>query len=1596
MDTIAWNLIDKYFKDNPYNLVAHHLDSYNDFFSKGIFQIFRENNPIRFIEREVETAETAETAETETLKKSKSKIVKLGDKENPNECLIYLGGKDGSKIYFGKPIIYDEESNRPYSHYMYPNDARLRNMNYGVTIHYDIDVEFIYYNGDQKVEETKIYEKIYLGRFPIMLHSNLCILRGLSTEARFNMGECRNDYGGYFIISGKEKVIVSQEKFGDNMLYVRKYKEDELYSFSCEVHSVSEDSSKPIRYTSAKIIAPDSSYTNNQIVIDIPNVKKPIPLFILMRALGVISDKSIIEYCLLDIKTNSNMIDLFIPSVHDANNIFTQQIALEFIAKFTKRQTISAVQDILMNYFLPHIGEDNFLNKAYFIGFMVNKLLRVFMGKEAPTDRDNFKFKRVETSGSLIYDLFREYYLIQNRNIFLKIDKEYYYHAGKYRNNFVSLVEDNLKEIFKERIIEDGFKKGFKGNWGAATNTKRLGLVQDLNRLSWFTHISHLRKINLDLDPTAKIVGPHLLHSTQWGLIDPVDTPDGGNIGLHKHLSISTAISNGFSSYPIIKWIRANTSLKLLTECSPSSIANSTKVFVNGNWVGILDNPIQTINNLKLFRRNGIIPVYTSISFSYESNIIYIYTDGGRLTRPIFYRDQIINDKGSITYTKLSYDHGNIKEIIQSRKYTWTQAISGFEKKNDEFYNVRNNILYDVNKLYPGYDTLEKILEFFERNRSIIDYIDTSEEESALIATRNSDIKLHKYFTHCEIDPSLIFGVMGNSIIYPENNQFPRDCFSCGQSRQAVSVYHSNSQMRMDKMGVLLNYGQTPLIKSRYLDYINREEQPYGVNAIVAIMSYTGYNVEDAILINEGSVKRGIFRTTYYTTYEAREESSRVSGSSVNTSFTNIESKPNVKGIKDGFDYSKLDKHGLVKENTVIDDRVVLIGEVKSSIDQRGSYVDNSKTTKKGQLGFVDKAFISEGEEGFRVAKIRIREERLPAIGDKMASRAGQKGTLGLIIPEEDMPFTADGIRPDLIINPHALPSRMTIGQLVECLFGKACCIYGGYGDCTAFASKGSNYETYGHMLTKMGYNHSGNEILYNGFTGEQIYSEIFIGPTYYMRLKHMVKDKINYRATGKRNFLTRQTNQGRANDGGLKIGEMERDGIMAHGLSYFLNESYMVRGDQYYMGICNKTGAIAIYNPDTNLFLSPFADGPLVFNKNIEGQEILNAISKFGRSFSIVRIPFALKLLIQELQVMNIQMRIITEDNIDQLMNLSYQSRNIDKLLYIDHGTDGKVERDVKEIIDNYKITLQKTIEQSRIFAYNPVSVGSKESPLESWQLEKTPDFKNQGESGSPEYPPGSPEYPPISPPIPGVSQEYDLSSPPYAPPFEEQEKNDVFYALPKNIQDEVIRSNKSNDELWELIQVKTQELKNQPAQELSTVASISESRPISLQEIKGGAKIFDDELRNSHFNKLSGSQQAQILQLPPSQRDSVMNEIIRRSTLQNAGTNNEQSNDPLNNAFKALPVSKQFVALQGGYNSMAKEFNTLAKTVPDPLITIRNPPSITQQFNKVFPLLAVQQGGDDKNKKDKDTSNYGNDNKSSQEPSQENNSGITVVKQK
>ena len=316
-------------------------------------------------------------------------------------------------------------------------------------------------------------------------------------------------------------------------------------------------------------------------------------------------------------------------------------------------------------------------------------------------------------------------------------------------------------------------------------------------------------------------------------------------------------------------------------------------------------------------------------------------------------------------------------------------------------------------------------------------------------------------------------------------------------------------------------------------------------------MCYTGYNVEDAVIINKNALDRGLFRTTYMSTYEAKEEKNKIGSISIDKNFMDVNNF-NVVGKKPGYDYSHLEPNsGLIKENSLVNDKTILIGMATNTISSSDAYIDESIKPKKGAMGYIDKCFMTRDEEGGRIAKVRLRHDRIPAIGDKFASRAGQKGTIGIVLEEADMPTTADGIRPDIIVNPHAFPSRMTIGHLVESLIGKACAVYGGFGDCTAFMNKGPKDKMFGYLLTRQGYSSTGNEIMYNGMTGEQMETEIYIGPTYYMRLKHMVKDKINYRARGPRTVLTRQTVGGRANDGGLRIGEMDRDAVMGCQDSY-------------------------------------------------------------------------------------------------------------------------------------------------------------------------------------------------------------------------------------------------------------------------------------------------------------------------------------------------------------------------------------------------------------------------------------------------------------
>ena len=1334
-----WNIIDKYFADNPNTLVSHHLDSYNDFFKNDIYRIFQENNPL-------------------VLHSMEDPHAKNEEERFRRQCKLYFGGKTGKKIFFGKPTIHDK--------CLYPNEARIRSMDYSMTIHYDIDIEFISldaspstYEGfeekkqqpqeeelmfggapkprgkkklidpniqfmttttttttnaflEGKVTHEITYSNVYLGRFPIMVQSDFCILGGMPKETRYNLGECRNDVGGYFIIGGKERVVIPQEVFADNMFYIRSYvKEDSetvegeeniestnKYLYSAEIRSVSENSSKPVRTFSLRMVAPTNKHTYKNIVAVIPNVRKPIPLMIVFRALGIISDKDIIRMCLLDLEKYQDFIDEFIPSIHDAGYIFTQKTAIQYIALFTKYGTEQYAQEILMDFFLPHIGETNYTQKAYYLGYMVFRLLSVSIGVELPTDRDNYKYKRVVMTGALIYELFREYYNVQFKNIHLGFEKKLYYEMDKYKDNLSLLIRDNYEEVLSNRIVEEGFRKAFKGNWGAFAHSKRIGVVQPLDRISFNSSLWHLRKINLPIDATLKIAKPRYLHNSQWGFIDPIDTPDGGHIGLHKSLAIMTRVPRGYSREVIISWLFKETQILPLEQTSCISMSAMTKVFVNGFWVGCVQNPFPMVEKMRLYKRNSLIPIHTSISFDSTRNVVYIYTDNGRLCRPIFYSREYKEGKLALSYKFQNADvYKKGWKSLTHGTHKWREDIHE-ESMYKRTFSYNELFLLKEGAAAEGDAAAQKEQHTLQKYQAIIEYIDNNEMENSMIAVNKEDFstrKEHVKFTHCEIHESLLFGFMINQTTFPENNPLPRNSFSVSQSKQASSLYHTNFQFRMDKMSVVLNYGQMPLLKSRYTKYIHEDLNPYGVNAIVAIMCYTGYNVEDAILINQGAIDRGLFQVSYFTTYEDREDIGNGGGGAADATaetkrvFMSIENEKEVLHTKEGYDYSKLGANGVIRQGEEVDEKTMLIGSVvvTSSVDastrggngevgKKVSKKDASVKPKKGQTGFVDKTFLTEDDMGNRIAKVRICDQRKPTFGDKFASTVGQKGTIGMIIPESDMPFTAYGMRPDLIINPHALPSRMTIGQLISSLIGKSCVHFGGCADSTAFNQRGTKAEYFGRQLAetlteaemnsgggkedntifKYGFHSSGNEILYNGMTGEQIETEIFTGPTYYMRLKHMVKDKINYRNMGPRSALTRQAVGGRANDGGLRIGEMEKDAIIAHGMSNFLHDSMMKRGDKYYLAICNQTGMIAAYNQTKNIFLSPSLDGPLHFEENtLEEKHSLNMteITRFGRSFSIVCVPYAFKLFLQEMGAMNIHLRIITEDNISQLENL-------------------------------------------------------------------------------------------------------------------------------------------------------------------------------------------------------------------------------------------------------------------------------------------------------------------------------------------------------
>ena len=611
----------------------------------------------------------------------------------------------------------------------------------------------------------------------------------------------------------------------------------------------------------------------------------------------------------------------------------------------------------------------------------------------------------------------------------------------------------------------------------------------------------------------------------------------------------------------------------------PKTLYKKIKIFINGNWIGITETPIELYKFLKNAKAKGLINIYTGVVFDYHNLEIRIRTDGGRLTRPVF---KVVSGKSLFT--------DEVYEKMVNEKLLWNDML--------------------IDHKFP---------------ESIIEYIDAEEQNGSIIAMSPDELEMkgrtYRKYTHCEIHPSTIFGILASCIPFPEHNQSPRNTYQCAMGKQAMGMYVTNFQNRMDKTAYILSYPMRPLVDTRVMNMLQFHKVPSGSNVIVAIASCTGYNQEDSVIMNQSAIDRGLFSATIYHTY--KDEDKKIHGDE------EIRCKPDkskTKGMSFA-NYNKLNSKGIIAENSLVENKDIIIGKVIPIKENRSDhtkvikYLDQSKTFRTKEECYIDKNYIQKNGDGYTFCKTRIRTYRKPSIGDKFSSRHGQKGTVGIVYREEDMPFSSSGIRPDIIINPHAIPSRMTIGQLKETILGKVLISLGMFGDGTSFTNL--PIKNICNELSKLGYQKEGNEILYSGMTGEQIDADIFMGPVFYQRLKHMVNDKQHSRSIGPMVVLTRQPAEGRARDGGLRFGEMERDCMVSHGASAFTKGRIYDASDKFQVYICNKCGLIATFNDEKHIHWCKTCDN--------------------RADFAYVKIPYACKLLFQELITMNIAPRCIT-----------------------------------------------------------------------------------------------------------------------------------------------------------------------------------------------------------------------------------------------------------------------------------------------------------------------------------------------------------------
>jgi DNA-directed RNA polymerase II subunit RPB2 len=1235
------NLLEKYFaQHNHRQIIYHQIASFNQFMEKEVPETILRSCPIKILGSPDLTltgttraaAGTAGTAIRVSVDPAEEVVVPTGPVAPPREVEVNIEFRN---VNIRKPTIF--ENNGAVTP-MYPNDARLRNITYAAPVYVDLHISTTMHDPTtgERETRTRTLQRIHVGKIPVMVGSKFCMLCETPEKTPRDMGECSTDPGGYFIIQGGERIIISQERMAENRMFVfRNSKNRNKEAEKIECKSIGLDNEGAPKSIAVVILNnAKNPAAPEHIRISLPRIKTEIPLFVMFRALGIVSDKEIVEMIMGSTATNYDMI--FQECIHDAKEIRTQEAAVEFLSKhigsgssirealtsstlqITKMPKTGVLTEILAEEFLPHIGGFNTLyEKACFLAAMTKKVLEVYTNRISYDDRDAYPNKKVELPGNLLGNLFRYFFGTKViKDMKSTITKEIHNGAWKSTGKFEDIINPtNIYKILKSTIVDIGMKSSLAtGNFAGGKMGTKMGISQVMNRLTYLSGISHLRRISTPIEKTGKLIPPRKLHNTQWGFVCPAETPEGHSVGVVKNLSSTALVSLPSNPEPIVNILYDELGMVNLSETTHAEKHSQCRVFINGAWVGIIRESFMTSTNVvRLLRKaktTGRINPFTSIVFNPRLNEVWMNTEGGRLLRPVLtgeaMRDLLANPSVPRPWDALP---------------EW------------------NDIMRWISP--AGY--------------SLVEYIDPGESETLLIAMFPPELlgERGRDYTHCEIHPSTILGTMASNIPFCDHNQSPRNTYQSAMGKQAMGIYALNFRERLDTMGNLLCNPALPLVSPYMSKFYRAQDMPSGNNIIVAIATYGGYNQEDSIMFNRAALDRGLFRSFFYRTYKDEEKKNQASGEEERFC------KPDqtlTKQMKMA-NYDKLGEDGIVPENTFVSQEDVLIGKVApirlrapdgaalagvthatlqamsgaaaaAAVEAAGGkrYKDVSKMLRNNETGFVDKIYRGRNGEGYTFVKIRVRSERIPTIGDKFSSRHGQKGTVGMILEPWDMPQTKGGIVPDIIINPHCIPSRMTIAQLMETLMGKVGCNLGFLGDGTPF-----NEVTVEKLSTilrdQLKMEPYGNEVLYCGTTGKQMQTNIFMGPCYYQRLKHMVDDKIHSRASGPLVMLTRQPAEGRARDGGLRFGEMERDCMIAHGASEFLKERMLEASDNFQAFICRGCGLLGIVNPVRGTY------------------ECSACPSTTG--FSQVRIPYAYKLFLQELESMNISSRLITESRL-------------------------------------------------------------------------------------------------------------------------------------------------------------------------------------------------------------------------------------------------------------------------------------------------------------------------------------------------------------